>query len=99
MPLNDKVLLIPNGRELSRGETKIDIDNAVALRAGEMVVMLISSTHTIVMGPVGELNAGEQSPVHQFFDRTIHRRPAYAWLDLAELLPEIFHSEICAEAG
>src|SRR6266487_2002911 len=99
MPLNDKVLLIPNGRELSRGETKIDIDNAVALRAGEMVVVLISSTHTIVMGPVSELNAGEQSPVHQFFYRTIHRRPAYAWLDLAELLPEIFHSEICAEAG
>ncbi len=64
-----------------------------------MVVVLVSTTHTIVMGPISELNAGEQSHVHQFFDRTIHRSPAYAWLDLAELLPEIFHREICAEAG
>ncbi len=99
MPLNHKVRLVPNGRELISGETDIDLDNAVALRAGEMVVVLVSTTHTIVMGPISELNAGEQSHVHQFFDRTIHRRPAYAWLDLAELLPEIFYSEICAQAG
>jgi hypothetical protein len=99
MPLNLKVRLVRNGRELIGGETDIDIDNAVALGAGEMVVVLVSTTHTIVMGPISELNAGEQSHVHQFFDRTIHCRPAYAWLDLAELLPKIFHSEICAETG
>ena len=99
MPLNHKVRLVPNGDELSSGETNIDIDDAVALRAGEMVVMLFCTTHPIVMGPISELNAGEQSHVHQFFDRTIHRRPAYGWLDLAELLPEIFHREICAEVG
>ena len=78
MPLNHKVRLVPNGHELISGETNIDIDDAVALRAGEMVVVLVSTTHTIVMGPISELNAGEQSHVHQFFDRTIHRRPAYA---------------------
>jgi hypothetical protein len=99
MPLNHKVRLVPNGRELISGETNIDIDDAVALRAGEMVVVLVSTTHSIVMGPICELNAGEQSHVHQFFDRTIHCRPAQAWLDLAELLPEIFHREICAEVG
>jgi len=99
MPLDDKVRLIPNGHKLICGEADIDIDDAVALRAGEMVVVLVSTTHTIVMGAISELNAGEQSHVHQFFDRTIHRCPTYAWLDLAELLPEIFHREICAEAG
>ena len=99
MPLNHKVRLVSNGRELISGETNIDIDDAVALRAGEMVVVLVSTTYTIVMGPISELNAGEQSHVHQFFDRTIHRRPAYSWLDLAELLPEIFHREICAQVG
>ena len=99
MPLNHKVRLVSNGRELVSRETNIDIDDAVALCAGEMVVVLVSTTYTIVMGPISELNAGEQSQVHQFFDRTIHRRPAYGWLDLAELLPEIFHREICAQVG
>src|SRR5436309_8219446 len=99
MPLNHKVRLVPNGRELSCGKTNIDIDDAVALCAGEMVVVLVSTTHAIVMGPISELDAGQQSHVHQFFDRTIHRRPAQAWLDLAELLPEIFHREICAQVG
>lgn len=97
MPLNYKIRLVPYGRELISGKTNIDIDDAVALRAGEMVMVLVSTTHTIVMGPIGELNPGEQFHVHQFFDRAIHRCPAYSWLDQAELLPEIFHSEICAE--
>src|SRR6185312_12094226 len=99
MPLDDKVRLIPNGHELICGQADIDIDDTMALRAGEMVVVLVSTTHTIVMGPISELNAGEQSHLHQFFDRTIHCRPAYPWLDLAEFLPKIFHSEICAETG
>ena len=99
MPLNDKVRLIPNCHELICGQADIDIDDVMALRAGEMVMVFVSTTHTIVMGPISELNAGEQSHVHKFFDRTIHRRPAQAWLDLAELLPEIFHREIRAAAG
>jgi hypothetical protein len=99
MPLNYKVRLVPNGRELSSGETNIDIDDAMALCACKMVMVLVSTTHPIVMGPISELNAGKQSHVHQFFDRTIHRRPAYGWLDLAKLLPEIFHREICAQVG
>jgi hypothetical protein len=99
MPLNDKVRLIPNCHELICGEADIDIDDVMALRAGEMVMVFVSTTHTIVMGPIGELNAGEQCHAHEFFDRTIYRRPSYAWLDLAELLPEIFHCEIRATVG
>ena len=99
MPLNHKVRLVPNGRELISGETNIDIDDTMALRAGEMVVMLVSTAYTIVMGPISKLNAGEQSHVHQFFDRTIHCRPAYSWLGLAKLLPEILNREICAQVA
>lgn len=93
MPFNNKVLLLPNGRELSSRQTEIDIDNAMTLRTSEVVMVLAPTTHTIVMGPIRKLDTSEQSPVHQFFDCTVDRRPAYAWLDLAELVPEIFHGE------
>ena len=98
MPFNHKVLLIANGHELSSGQTEIDIDNAMALCAGEVVVMLASTAHAIVMGAVRKLDAGEQSPAHQCFDRTVDCRPAYTWLGLAELLPEIFHAKRRAAA-
>jgi hypothetical protein len=83
MSLNDKVRLLPNGRELIRGEADVDIDDAVALRAGEMVVVVVSLTDTVVMCPVGKLDAGEQSSIHQLFDRTIDRGSSDAWLVLS----------------
>jgi hypothetical protein len=83
MPLNDKVRLIPNGRELIRGETDIDIDDAMALRAGEVVVVIVSTTDTVVMCPIRKLNPGKQSHIHQLFDRTVDRGSAYTWLDLS----------------
>ena len=83
MPLNDKVLLLPNGRELISRETDIDIDDAMALRAGEVVVVLASTTDTVVMGPIRKINPGEQSHIHQLFDRTVDRGPAYTWLGLS----------------
>jgi hypothetical protein len=98
MPFNDEVLLIANGRELSSGQAEIDIDNAMALCAGEVVVMVASSADAVVMGSIRKLNAGEQSSRHQLFDRTIDRRSANARLDLTELLPEFLNGEIRAEA-
>lgn len=83
MPLNDKVRLIPDGRELISGETDIDIDDAIALRAGEVVVVLASTTDTVVVCPVRKLNPGEQSHIHQLFDRTVDGGSAYTWLDLS----------------
>ena len=82
MPLNDKVLLLPNGRELSSGQTEIDIDNAMTLCASEVVVVLVSTADAVVMGPIGKLNASEQSPRHQLFDRTVDRRSADTWFGL-----------------
>ncbi len=95
---NDKVLLLPNSRKLSSRQAEIDIDNAVALRASEVMVVFAPATYAIVMGAIGKLDAGEQSPVHQFFDCAVDRRAAYAWLGLAEFLPEIFNGEIRAAA-
>ncbi len=83
MPLDDKVRLIPNRRKLISGETDIDIDDVMALRTGEVVVVLASSADTIVMCPIRKLNPGEQSPIYQLFDRTIDRGSAYTWFGLS----------------
>ena len=83
MPLNDKVRLLPNCRELICGETDVDIDDEVALRAGEVVVVLASCADTIVMCAIRKLNPGEQSPIYQLFDRTIDRGSAYTWFGLS----------------
>jgi hypothetical protein len=83
MALNDKISLNPNVRELISRETDIDIDDAMALCAGEVVVVLASTTDTVVMCPIRKLNPGEQSHIHQLFDRTIDRGSAYARLGLS----------------
>ena len=64
MPLDDKVLLLPNGRELIGRKTDVDIDDAVAPRAGKMMVMLVSLADTVVMRPVRKLDAGQHSSIH-----------------------------------
>ena len=98
MPLNDKILLLPNDRQLSSRQAEIDIDNAMALRASEVVVVVVSTADTVVMGAIGKLNAGEQAPAHQFFDRAVDRRAANTWFDLAKFLPEILNGEIFTAA-
>ena len=98
MPLNHKVLLLPNSRELSSRQTEIDIDNAMALCACEVVVVVASSADAVVVGSIRKLNAGEQSSRHQLFDRTVDRGSSDTWLSLPELLPEFLNGEIRAEA-
>ena len=83
MSFNDKVLLLPDARKLSIGQAEIDIDDAMALRAGEVVVVFVPVAYAVVMGAIRELDAGEQSPVHQLFNRAIDRGAAYARLVLA----------------
>jgi hypothetical protein len=99
MPFNDKVCLAPYRRELICGQADIDIHDAMALRTGEMVMVLAPATDSIVMRPVSKLDAGEQFRVHQVFHRTIDRRPAYTRLNPSQLLPEIVNGKILAAAG
>ena len=83
MPLNDKVLLLPNGRELISRETDIDIDDAMTLRAGKMMVVLTPTANTVVMRPIRKLYPSKQSHIYQLFDRTIDRGSAYTRLGLS----------------
>lgn len=98
MSFNYKVLLLPNARKLSSRQAEIDIDNPMALRAGKVVVVFVPTAHTIVMGTIRKLDAGEQAHSHQFFDRPVDRRAAYTRLILAKFLPEVLNGEICAAA-
>jgi hypothetical protein len=98
MSFNDKVLLLPNARKLSGRQAEVDIDNAMALRAGKVVVVFAAITHAIVMGAIRKLDAGKQSPAHQLFNGAVDCRAAYTRLLLAEFLPQIFNGEICAAA-
>jgi hypothetical protein len=59
MPLNDKVRLVSNSLELICWETDINVDDAMTLRAGEMVVMLASITDTVVMCSIRKLDPSE----------------------------------------
>ena len=99
MALDDEVRLILYRRELIGGKTDIDIDNAMTLRAGEMVMVLVSPTNAVMMGPVRKLDAGQQSHIHQLLDRTVDRGSPNAWLSLSKLLPEALNCEIRATAG
>ena len=83
MPFNDKVCLVSNGCELISWETDIDIDDAMTLRAGEVVVVLTSITDEVVVCPIRKLDPGEQTHIQQLFDRTIDSGPAYTWLGLS----------------
>src|SRR5437763_3851627 len=79
MPFDDKVRLIPNRRKLISGETDIDIDDAMALRAGEVVVVIASSADTIVMSTIRKINPCEQYHIQQLIDRKIDRVSTYKW--------------------
>ena len=83
MALNDKICLNPNVRKLIGGETDIDIDDAMALRAGEVVVVFVPTTDTVMMRPVRKFDPGKQSHIHQLFDRTVDRGSANTWLGLS----------------
>ena len=98
MAFNDKVLLLADARKLGRRQAEIDIDDAMALCAGEVVVVFAAIAHAIVMGAIRELDAGKQAPAHQHFNGAVDRGAAYARLVLAEFLPQIFNGEVCAAA-
>ena len=94
MSLDDKVRLVPNGRKLISGETDIDIDDAVALSAGEMVMMLASTADTVVMCPVCKLHTIQQTHRNQLLYGAIDRSSTQARLYFPHLLPEIINREI-----
>ena len=83
MPLNDKVRLVSNDHELIGGQADIDVDDAMTLRAGKMVVMLAFTTDTVVMCSIRKLDPSEESHIRQLFHRTVDRGSAYPWIGLS----------------
>lgn len=81
MTFNVKVCLVADSLELVDRQADIDLYDAVALCAGEVMVMR-ATTDAIVMRAVRKLNTIQQSHVHQHLNRTIDSGTSHAWLVL-----------------
>ena len=71
MPFDDKVLLGADSGELIRWKADVDINDAMATRAGEVVVVVALPANTVVMRPVSKLDPRQQPRVHQLLHRTV----------------------------
>jgi hypothetical protein len=89
-----KIRLIANSAYLIYGQADIDLHDAVALCAGQMVMMARTTADAIVMRAVRELDAVQELHIRQHLDRAIDRCASQAWLGLPQLLPQIINGEI-----
>ena len=92
---DSKICLVANGGKLSFGQTDVHLFDAVAARAGE-VMMVAISTDAVVMGAVGELNTIQQPHADQLLDRAVDCGASQAWLLRAHVLPQVVNCEISA---
>jgi hypothetical protein len=93
MSLNGKVGLSPDSHKLVGGQAHIDLNDAMAVRAGQ-VMMVMVWTDAVMMRTVGELNTIQQAGIDQHLHRTIDGGAAQARLLLTQCLPEIVNREI-----
>jgi hypothetical protein len=90
---NIKVRLVTNGGQLIDGQTDIDLYDAMALRAGQVMMMAVTAD-AVVVRAISKLDAVQQAHIDQHLYRAVHGCPAQARLYLAQLLPEIVNREI-----
>ena len=95
MAFNVEVCLITDSLERIKGNTDIDLYNAVALRAGQVMVVAIAAD-AVVMRAIGKLDTIQQAHTDQHLHRAIDSCAAQARLYLAQLLPEVVNREIAA---
>jgi hypothetical protein len=95
MPFNIEVCLIANSRERIDRNADIDLYDAMAPGAGQVVMMAIAAD-TVVMGAIGKLDTIQQAHIDQHLHRAVDGCPAEARLYLAQFLPEIVNREIAA---
>jgi hypothetical protein len=93
MALDGEVGLLGERGELFGGNADIDIDDAMAGGAGQVVVMFVAA-HAIAMRSIGKLDAVQQSGVDQHFYGAVDRRAPQARLAMTEVLPEIIHRKV-----
>jgi hypothetical protein len=89
-----KIRLVADGTYLVYGQADIDLHDAVALCAGQMVMMARTAADAVVMRAVRELDAVQKLHIRQHLDRAIDRCASQARLGLPQLLPQIINSEI-----
>ncbi len=79
MPLNGKVGLAPDSHKLVGGQADINLNHAVAVRAGQ-VVMVVVGADAVMMRTIGELDTIQQARIDQHLHRTIDGGAAQARL-------------------
>lgn len=84
--LNCEIGLFANGGELIDGQANIHLDYTMTLRAGQVVVMG-TSTNTIMMRAISELNAIQQTHADKHLNRAVDSRASHAQLHLPQILP------------
>ena len=80
MPFDGKIGLGADVGKLLIGQADIDLDDAMAVRAGEVMMVVLFATDTIVVRSVRELDAIEQTERDQFLYRTIDGGATQMWL-------------------
>jgi len=73
MVVDLEVLPLPDGRNHLRFQAEIQLDDPVALRAGEVMVVMIALTQAERMRTVGELDPIEHLHLHELVDGPIDR--------------------------
>ena len=95
VPLNVEVCHITDSRKRIDRNANIDLYDAVASGAGQVVMMAITAD-TVVMCAIGKLDAIQQAHIDQHLHRAVNGGPAQARLCLTQFLPEIVNREIAA---
>ena len=93
MPLDVEVCLVTDSRERIDRNAHIDLYDAMALRAGQMVMMAITAD-AVVVRAIGKLDTIQQAYIDQHLHRAIDSCPAQARLYLTQLLPQVVNREI-----
>ncbi len=88
-----KICLVADGGKLIFWQADVYLFDTVAARAGEMMVVTIS-TDAIVMRAVGELNTIQQTHTDQLLDSAVDGSASQARLLCSHVLPQIINREI-----
>lgn len=98
MPFDNEIGLAADGGHLFGRKTHLNFDYAVALGAGEVMVMRAAANAKMV-GAIGKFDAVQQPQADQFLYCSIDSCPSQARLVSAQVVPEIINGEVLATFG
>jgi hypothetical protein len=95
MAFNFKACLLPDRRQQLLWKTDIHVHDAMALNTGKVVMVLIAAG-PVSVAAIGEFNAVQQPLVDQHFNGPEDGRTTQVRIMVFQVMPQLFHSEICA---